>query len=152
MPLSITTAPWKAEAQTSRVFDHRAVWLWILLAIFTMRGCCQTLPGYRLTGFFFFYSQSSNAATVTSQCHEGVPRHLQSHLIKWHHIKGASPPTISHDGRCSFPGFKRIVDKQRMGETTDQHAGSQSNGRQSSNNLRRAWAPPLEARPRDMAT
>lgn len=31
--------------------------------------------------------------------------------------KRASPPTIRHDGRCPFPGFKRTADKQRMGET-----------------------------------
>lgn len=66
---------------------------------------------------------------------------------KWHHVKGASPPTISHGGWCSSPVFKRTVDKQRMGETTDQHAGSQSNGRQSRNNLRHAWAPLLKAPP-----
>lgn len=66
---------------------------------------------------------------------------------KWHPVKGASPPAIGHDGWCSFPVCKRIVDKQRMGETTDQHVGLQSNGRQSSNNLRRAWAPPPKVRP-----
>lgn len=113
-----------------------------------MRGCCQPLPGYRRTGFFFlkFYSQSSNAATMTSQCHEGVPVVSKVISSKWHHAQELPRrPSAMMGG--SFPVFKRTVDKQRMGETTDQHAGSQSNGRQSSNNLRHAWAPPLEAPP-----
>ena len=39
---------------------------------------------------------------------------------------------------------------QLMSETMDQRVGFQSNGRQSSNHLHCAWAPPLEAQPESM--
>lgn len=104
------------------------------------------LPDYRFTDFFFI-PQVQMLQPLTMSMSLGHPRISKVISSKLHHVKGASPPTISHDRRCSFLVYKHIVYKWLMGETTDQHVGFPSNGRQSSNDLRRVWAPPLEARP-----
>lgn len=128
------TAPLKAEAQTSRVFDPIGLCgsRFYQRAVFKIEGlrCCRVIQIYR----FLFPDQQFKCCNHDKSVSSG-PHVSKVTSSKLRCVKGASPPTMGCDKWCSSLAYRYVVYKQLMCEPADQRGGFPNNGRQSSDNL-----------------